>query len=666
MKKNFLLVMTILNFVVFFIVESYSEKYTYDIINQRVKSYSISKDKKNRFLKKNTFLEAVKKLFEPAESTFKPKNTPMMLSDVWEEYGVNAVPNYAVIQPEAVKDLNLLQGSSIPKNSFISHVTTNDFGKTNKHDYLTTIFGQKRFTEIIAMPEFDLAIIKARQEKIKVLFKKNVFRKDCFDILQKMKMYESYFFYYFDRYGLDNAAKAIYLPECMMIATNDSPHVITTVDIMSKGVMRFAGCVASGYFMKDSLPSWIKWSEESFFNRSNTPERDFFKGNSYNAMCAFVVFSYLVYEAVALKTYLEAVKSIQERVIGFAQQVKLSKELLEKARDNNIIFDGIDEQISFLAGRNVTKILRNKGLEEDLVRKVEWLQGQLWSRAYFSSGHILVANKYLCDPEVRKVYKEAFEMIGEVDCYVALAKKMAAHKDKANAPFCFVDFIENSQKPFIDIKNFWNPFISDDVVVPNDLTLNGANGVRGLVVTGPNTSGKSGNAKGFFLNLILAQSFGIAAASECSMTMFRRIITYLNIADDAGRGLSLFKAAVKCANKLVKTLSRLPKNEFGVCLMDEPYVGTEQAAAAKAATENILSINGLENCLFIVNTHMNELISLEKSYPSIANYRIGAVSNSETGRIEFTYKLEPGISEISSAAQVVADVDEDDDFDDEE
>jgi len=651
MKKSFFIGIILVSFAA---MQGYSDKYTKSIINARLKSYDLLIEaKENKPIIPTTLPEILKSLFVSAKEVYVTKKSlPVKLQDTWKEFGINS-SNVPVVQQELISDLELLQGSCDSENSFITHMTTDNYGKLDAQECLVTTFGQKRFAEIIAMLEFDLPIINARQQSIKGLVEDSLLREQCFSILQKMKKYEPYVFDFFGKDGLDDSLKTVY-PSFMMrmIALDEFPYPVSVsnkLPLISPVSMLSLGVISTIFGIKSG-------------------KSEFFFPAGYLMFLGTILLS-------VEKLFADSIKNLQAKVIGFAQQVRLSKELLKKVRANNIALDGMNDQISFLAGRDVASILQRKGLDASLIKKVEWLQDNLWrgtfnegKPSYFSSpGHILIANKYLCDPEVRKVYKEAFEMVGEVDCYVALAKKMAAHKDKANAPFCFVDFIENSEKPFMDIKDFWNPFISDDVVVPNDLILNGTDGIRNLIITGPNTSGKSGNTKGFFLNLILAQSFGIAAASECSMTMFRRIITYLNIADDTGNNLSLFKAAAKRANKVVRTLSSLPKNEFGICLMDEPYVGTAHEAALKAVKKNILSINALENCMVIVNTHLKEITELEDSYPSIANYRIGAVTNSETGRIEFTYKFEPGISEISSAEQVVADVEEeDDDFGDDE
>ena len=384
-------------------------------------------------------------------------------------------------------------------------------------------------------------------------------------------------------------------------------------------------------------------------------------------------FTYL-YLTPNLKNLIDKYRDCQESIKGFAQQIRLAKELLEYMYDSGMGIPGIKEEIELLsAGDSIEDVLKERGVGPELIAKFEWLQDQLWEGrfdagepSYFSSsGHIILAYQYLCDPKIRALYANALDMVGEINCYVALAKKMNANKNKPNTQFCFVDFIERSDRPYLKMKGFWNPFISESVVVENDIELNGADGIRTAIITGPNTGGKSANTKAIMLSIALSQSFGIAAAKECEMTLFREMYMYANIKDDTPKKISLFKAAALRANTIVKRVAWLKdksiKNNdlssgFCICLMDELYTGTEPKSAAKAAKENILYIHECENCLLLGNTHISEIKELEKKHKGIANYMIDSYIDSETRRIKLSYKLKKGTSTINIAQQVIEDV----------
>ena len=164
-------------------------------------------------------------------------------------------------------------------------------------------------------------------------------------------------------------------------------------------------------------------------------------------------------------------------------------------------------------------------------------------------------------------------MVGEIDVYVSLADKISTYDGNTYAAYCFVDFIEESDKPILEVQNFWHPFIDAEKIVSNSVSLNTGN-ERNMIITGPNTGGKSTTMKALASSVLLAQTFGIAPASSMRMTPFGVICTYLNISDDISSGLSLFKAEVKRFQDLMKATKKLPNGSFAFVILDEIFTGT--------------------------------------------------------------------------------------------
>ena len=258
----------------------------------------------------------------------------------------------------------------------------------------------------------------------------------------------------------------------------------------------------------------------------------------------------------------------------------------------------------------------------------------------------------MVDKAIRSEYGPVMRLVGELDTYVALAQKMVAHEDQP-AKLCFAQFEVGKDKPMIQAINFWNPFIDHAKVVPNTVSLN-TGAERNIILTGPNTGGKSTVMKALMMSIILAQTYGVAPADSLRITPFSKLITYLNIADDTGAGISLFKAEVKRASELMNMLKALPENQFAFVMIDEIFTGTSPDKAERLSYRFMKKVSEFKNVIFVNATHFKKLTELEQETGGVAkNYHTGVITD-DTGRVvRYTYKLVPGPATVSSAEQVV-------------
>jgi DNA mismatch repair ATPase MutS len=192
--------------------------------------------------------------------------------------------------------------------------------------------------------------------------------------------------------------------------------------------------------------------------------------------------------------------------------------------------------------------------------------------SFFSlTGRVLASYKVM--KEAKAEFTHALEAAGELDAYLSMAKLLKEFSHK-RVGYCSVQFAERN-KPMIQAIDFWNPFVSPDIVVTNSLWMGTDAYSSNVVITGPNTGGKSTVVKGVLLALVLAQTFGVAPAKELIMTSFVKLNCHLNITDDIAAGTSLFKAEVLKAKELINGVRALKPNEFSCTAMDEAFNGTE-------------------------------------------------------------------------------------------
>ena len=237
--------------------------------------------------------------------------------------------------------------------------------------------------------------------------------------------------------------------------------------------------------------------------------------------------------------------------------------------------------------------------------------------------------------------------VGELDMYVAIAKLILEHKESRNS-FCFAQFIE-ADRPEIHAVNFWNPFLNADVAIANNVTFDAE--TRNIILTGPNTCGKSTILKGLVLNVLFAQTFGIAPAQSFALTPFTKINCYLNIADDISTGTSLFKAEVIRAKKLLDSLSALDKNQFSLNMLDEIFTGTAAKEGEEAAFAYTQKLAAFDNSINIIATHYHQLTELEKT-GMFKNFWTHAARNDDNSITRF-FTMIPGISELNIAFDIL-------------
>ncbi len=644
-----------------FPLQAYDVAYRDAVANEALQAYSpidTQKEPEEKFVEPG-FMLNLKKLFKPYESKFTAPPERMILENAFIQIPKESMStDQNVIDVTSIKELDVIRGSSRAYDSLINRLTGVD-----EESFLSTVMGRKVFIDTITTPVDEIARVKKNQRVIEVLVKNKPLREKCFDLLQKMKKAEPYFFAMYSKDGLSEAEKTLYPgPMLNFLGLGEVPAAITFADRLFEAlpVIDVALSAAYGAMLgvekrekRGPTPRDASLLEAARASLLSTGETEIVihpKRAAAGAAGASLLFSPLTaMQAGMVKGFIDGVKSLQERMIHAATFVRSAQELLKLLslnKDIEQVLPNLNEEIAYLEGQNASKKFRylNK-----LLRKSTFNEGA--PSALSSPGNILVAYKYLADKTIRSEYASLMNRIGELDVFVALAKKIDAHKDM-DAQFCFASFKTDKDKPMIEAVNFWNPFIDPKIVVPNTVSLN-TGAERNIILTGANTGGKSTIMKALMISILMAQTYGVAPAKSLTFTPFTKLMTYLNIVDDTGAGISSFKAEVKRASELLNTLKALPENQFAFVTIDEIFKGTSPKNAEKLSYDFMKKMSEFKNVIFVNATHYPKLTELEQETGSVdKNYHTGVVTDEEGRVIKYTYQLVPGPTTVSSALQV--------------
>jgi DNA mismatch repair protein MutS len=252
--------------------------------------------------------------------------------------------------------------------------------------------------------------------------------------------------------------------------------------------------------------------------------------------------------------------------------------------------------------------------------------------------------------QVKDELVPVFVAAGELDMYVSLAKLYNAHQEK-DAHYCMVNFIQNSATPIIDARNFWNPFINADAVILNNMTFDPT--CPNSVLTGPNTGGKSTVIKGIMINVLMAQTFGIAPSQSLTITPFAKLNCFMNISDDIATGASLFKSEVARAKKLLDMVQNLESNEFSFVIIDEVFTGTSPQEGEMAALRFAQKLGSYSNNVGIIATHYPKMTELEKGTNGMFRNHHVEILRNDDGSLNRTFKLKNGPSFFNVAFDIL-------------
>lgn len=218
--------------------------------------------------------------------------------------------------------------------------------------------------------------------------------------------------------------------------------------------------------------------------------------------------------------------------------------------------------------------------------------------------------------------------IGEIEALICFGTYSYEHPDDP-----FPEFVKG--EPRFNAKEIRHPLIRSEVCIPNDVQL--GDGMRVLLVSGSNMSGKSTLLRTVGINAVLAMAGAPVRARSLRLTALQ-VGASIRVNDSLQEGSSRFYAEITRLRRLFDLAGGVPPLLF---LLDELLQGTN-SNDRRIGAEGVLSAFLKRGAIGLVTTHDLALAEIDAGLHGQL-HNVHFQEEFENGRMSFDYKLREGV-----------------------
>jgi DNA mismatch repair protein MutS2 len=249
--------------------------------------------------------------------------------------------------------------------------------------------------------------------------------------------------------------------------------------------------------------------------------------------------------------------------------------------------------------------------------------------------------------EVERILRQFSEEVGEHSDEISAGVDAAAALDVVMAKVRMGQaeggvVPQLTQETYLRIRKGRHPMLSPDEAVPLEFELGGRTDV--VLITGPNTGGKTVAIKTVGLFVAMAQCGLMPPCAEFRLGPFRQIWADIGDEQSIQQSLSTFSGHIKNISAALKGLKK-----GALVLLDEVGAGTDPAEGSSLARALLLAFQE-GGAKVLASTHFGELKIMATNTPGFEN----AAMEFDLKSLRPTYRLMMGVPGSSHALRIAS------------
>jgi DNA mismatch repair protein MutS len=217
---------------------------------------------------------------------------------------------------------------------------------------------------------------------------------------------------------------------------------------------------------------------------------------------------------------------------------------------------------------------------------------------------------------------------------------------------------KNNSNGYLSAKEIRHPIVEriiEHEYVPHDIELGLE--LKGMLMYGLNSAGKSVLMKSIGLSIVLAQAGFYVPAKKFTYYPYKALYTRITGSDNLLRGLSSYGVEMVELNSILKR-----SNESTLVIGDEVCRGTEYISGNAIVASTILKLSDIGST-FVFATHLHELVEIDdiKERENIKAFHLTVEHDVKNDKLIYDRELKPGSGDriygITVAKYIIKDAD---------